>query len=157
YTAFSSARQFSDVLYTTYLRDTVAPFTYGSQWILASDAGPEQPWLGVRRLCIPFSWFLLPEEQRKRPMVAIDAHWGDVPLATFGVKSDRNWQVMRIPDIIFGVLTNEVFFASIFDSLTDDRYVKLISDILISPLRDRSEAENAYQYQFVCASDGRHP
>jgi TIR domain len=157
YTAFSSARQFSDVLYTTYLRDTVAPFTYGSQWILVSDAGPEQPWLGVRRLCIPFSWFLLPEEQRKQPMVAIDAHWGDTSLASFGVKSDTNWRVMRLPTTIFGIVTNEDFFASIFDSLTDEHYGKLIADILMAPLQERSESHGTYQYRYVCAYDGRRP
>jgi TIR domain len=157
YTAFSSAREFSDVLYTTYLRDTVAPFTYGSQWILASDAGLDQPWLGVRRLCVPFSWFLLPEEQRKQPMVAIDAHWGDTSLASFGVKSDTNWQVMRLPTTIFGIVTNEDFFASIFDSLTDVHYGKLIADILIAPLQERSETHSAYQHRFVCTYDGRQP
>lgn len=157
YTAFSSAREFSDVLYTTYLRDVVAPFTYGSQWILASDAGVEQPWLGVRRLCIPFSWFLLSEERRKQPMVAIDAHWADTSLASFGVKSDTSWRVMRIPAIIFGVVTNEEFFATIFDALTDEHYGKLISDILIAPLHERSEAHGAYQYRYVCAYDGRRP
>lgn len=157
YAAFSSAREFSDVLYTTYLRDAVAPFTYGSQWILASDAGPEQPWLGVRGLCIPFSWFLLSEERRKQPMVAMDAHWADISLASFGVKSDTSWQVMRIPAIIFGIVTNEEFFATIFDALTNEHYGKLISDILLSPLHERSESHGTYQYQYVCGYDGRRP
>lgn len=158
YAAFSSMRQFTDVLYTTHLRDTLAPFTYGSQWILASDAGREQPWLGVRRLCIPFEWFLLPDEQRKQPMVKNDPHWADGSLASFGVKSDTAWQVMRIPDIIFGIVTNEDFFASLFESLTDERLEKTISSILIdNPLQERSEAHKAYRYQFVCAHDGNRP
>jgi TIR domain-containing protein len=156
--AFPALRQFADTLYSASLRDRLAPFTYGSQWILASDAGLDQPWLGVRRLCVPFSWLFLTNEQRRQPLARLDAHWADGPLASFGVKSGTTWQVMAIPDIIFGIATDEDFFASIFDALTDGRLEKVISAILLDGhLQERSEAHQAYRYQYVCASDGRQP
>lgn len=153
--AFASMRQFTDALYSTYLRGALAPFSYGSQWILASDAGPDQRWLSVRRLCVPFSWFLLPAEQRRQPLVRIDAHWADSPLASFGIKSDTQWRVMRVPESIFGIATNERILAEIIDSLTNARLLKAIEEILTDGgWQQPSEALATYSYRFVCTSDG---
>ncbi len=154
YSAFAKMRDFTDVLYTNYLRDTLAPFTYGSEWVLASDAGVEQKRLKMRRLCLPFTWFLLMEAQRKQPLITIDAHWADGPLASFGVHSETRWQVMKVPQTIFAVATNESFFGKTFESLTNIRLGKVMTMILGDGTWEvPSETYDAYLYKFVCSYD----
>lgn len=155
-TTFSSMSQFLNLLYTTYLRGAVAPLSYGSEWILASDAGPDQLFLAVRRLGIPFSWFLLAEDQRKQPITKLDSHWADGSLESFGLRNTTSWQVMRIPEVIFGIVTDDSLLAAVFESITDSRFGKII-EVLMTEYQpeERSETHARCQYRFVLSHDGR--
>lgn len=79
----SGVRDLTEILYRFYLRDLVAPFTYGTEWIISGD------WNDFF-LVAPATWI----KQHELPVRNADASWDEFHvLADFGISSGTSWNI----------------------------------------------------------------
>ena len=121
--SYQSLKSLLDDLYIHYLASQYRPFTYGKEWIIASNNYERISYdfvpSGPNRLLVPWNWLL--EEDDHLPISRYYPSWQLSPLATYGLEVGTYWQIIdKLTIPAFGIATNESILAKYIYTMSYD-------------------------------------
>jgi hypothetical protein len=132
--SYQSLADLLNDVYINYLTNQYKPFTYGSDWILASE-GP-----GTKQLIVPWSWLV--EKGNHQPLHRSNSLWFFSPPETYGLVATTKWEIIdRFPIPSFGVASHDSILSQVLQSqdLLAEKLMLQLEHLLLPPLNRYNE------------------